>query len=55
MGKEAQPPMKDKPSKDSFTIRDVVPQAKDVESKSKFDSVHSKAADPKKDPLKEKA
>ena len=55
MGKEAQPPMKDKPSKDSLTIRDVVSQAKDAESKSKSDGVHSKAVDPKKDPLKDKA
>ena len=55
MGKEAQPPMKDKPSEDSLTIRDVVSQAKDVESKSKADGVHSKATDPKKDPFKDKA
>ena len=47
--------MKDKPSKDSITIRDAVLQAKDVESKSKADGAHSKAADPKKDPLKDKA
>ena len=47
--------MKDKPSEDSLTIRDVVSQAKDVESKSKVDDVHSKATDPKKDPLKDKA
>ena len=53
--KEAQPPTKDKPSDDSFTIRDVVSQAKDVESKSKVDGPHSEAADPKKDPLKDKA
>ena len=51
VGKEAQPPMKDKPSEDSLIIRDVVSQAKDSESKSKADGVHSKAADPKKDPL----
>ena len=51
MGKEAQPPMKDKPSEDSLTIRDVVSQAKDSKSKSKANGVHSKATDPKKDPL----
>ena len=51
MGKEAQPPMKDKPFEDSLIIRDVVSQAKDLESKSKADGVHSKVADPKKDPL----
>ena len=48
MHKEAQPPMKDKPSKDSLTIRDVVSQAKDAESKSKADGAHSEAADLKK-------
>ena len=47
--------MKDKPFKDSLTIRDVVSQAKDAEFKSKAGNVHSKAADPKKDPLKDKA
>ena len=46
--------MKDKPSEDSFTIRDVVLQAKDAEVKSKADDVHSKAADPKKDLSKTK-
>ena len=55
MGKEAQPPMKDKPSEDSLTIRDVVSQAKDMEVKSKADNVHSKAVDHKKDRLQNKA
>ena len=55
MGKEAQPPMKDKPTEDSFTIRDMVLQAKDAEIKSKVDDVHSNATSPKKDPLKDKA
>ena len=55
MDKEAQPPTKDKPFEDSLTIRDVVSQAKDVESKSKTDGAHSEAADPKKDLLKDKA
>ena len=55
MDKEAQPPAKDKPSEDSFTIRDVVSQAKDAESKSKAKGAHSEAADPKKDPPKDKA
>ena len=53
--KEAQPPTKDKPSEDSLTIRDVVSQAKDAESKSKAEGAHSEAANPKKDPLKDKA
>ena len=53
--KEAQPPTKDKPSDDSLTIRDVVSQAKDVESKSKADGAHFEVTDPKKDPLKDKA
>ena len=52
---EAQSPMKDKPSKDSLTIRDVVSQARDVESKSKADGTHFEVANPKKDPLKDKA
>ena len=55
MGKEAQPPMKDKPLEDSLTIRDVVSQAKDAEFKSKVEDVHSKATDSKKDPLQNKA
>ena len=49
MGKEAQSPMKAKPSKDVLTIKDVVSQAKDAEAKSKAGDVHSEAADPKKD------
>ena len=53
--KEAQPPTKDKPSEGSLTIKDVVLQAKDAESKSKADGAHSEAADPKKNPLKDKA
>ena len=53
--KEAQPPIKDKPSEDSLRIRDVVSQAKDTESKSKTEGAYSKAVDPKKDPLKDKA
>ena len=53
--KEAQPPAKDKPSEDSFTIRDVILQAKDAESKSKAKGAHFEAADPKKDPPKDKA
>ena len=53
--KVAQPPTKDKPSEDSLTIRDVVSQAKDAESKSKANGVHSEVVDPKKDPLKDKA
>ena len=53
--KEAQPPIKDKPSKDSLTIRDVVSQAKDVEFKSKAKGAHSKVADYKKNPPKDKA
>ena len=52
--KEAQPPMKDKPSEDSLTIRDVVSQAKDTESKSKADGAHSEATDPKKYPFNDK-
>ena len=55
MGKEAQPPMMDKPFRDSLTIRDVVSQAKDAEVKSKADDVHSKAADPKEDLQQDKA
>ena len=55
VNKEAQPPTNDKLSEDSLTIRDVVSQAKDAESKSKADGAHSEATDPKKDPLKDKA
>ena len=55
MDREAQPPTKDKPSEDSLRIRDVVSQAKDTESKSKTEGAYSKAVDPKKDPLKDKA
>ena len=55
MDKEAQPPTKDKPFEDSLTIRGVVSQAKVVESKSKADGAHFEVADPKKDPLKDKA
>ena len=44
--------MKDKPSKDLLTIRDVVSQAKDTESKSKANGAHSEATDPKKIPSK---
>ena len=47
--------MKDKPSENSLTIRDVLSQAKDAESKHKADGVPSKAADPEKDPSKDKA
>ena len=42
--------MKANASKDAFTIRDVVSQAKDVEAKSKAGDVHSEVADPQKDP-----
>ena len=42
--KEAQPPTKDKSSKDFLTIRDVVSQAKDAEYKSKAEGAHSEAA-----------
>ena len=37
------------------TIRDVLSQAKDAESKHKAYGVPSKAADPEKDPSKDKA
>ena len=47
--------MKDKPSEDSLTIKDVLSQAKDTESKHKADGVHSEATDPEKDPPKDKA
>ena len=47
--------MKDKPFEDSLTIKDVLSQAKDAESKHKANGVHSEAADPKKDPSKAKA
>ena len=47
--------MKDNPSEDSLTIKDVVSWAKDAKSKSKTDGAHSKVANPKKDPLKDKA
>ena len=53
--KEAQPPTKDKPFEDSLTIKDVVSQAKNAESKSKAEGAHSEATDPKKDLLKDKA
>ena len=55
VGKEALPPIMDKPSKDSLIIKDVVSQAKDAESKHKANGVHSEAADPEKDPPKDKA
>ena len=53
--KEAQPPTKDKPSEDSLTIRDVVSQAKDAESKSKSEGAHPEVANPMKGPPKDKA
>ena len=55
VSKEALPPIMDKPSEDSLTIKDVVSQAKDAESKHKANGVHSEAADPEKDPSKDKA
>ena len=55
MDKEAQPPEKDKPSKDSLTIRDVVSQAKEAESKSKAKGACSEAADLEKNAAKDKA
>ena len=53
--KDVQPPTKAQHSKDALKIKDVVSKAKDVESKSKVDGVHSKATDPKKDPPQDKA
>ena len=47
--------MKDNPSEDSLTIKDVVSWAKDAKSKSKANGAHFKAVDPKKDSLKDKA
>ena len=55
MDKEAQPPTKDKPSKDTLTIRDVILRAKGAESKSKAEGDHPETADPAKSPLKDKA
>ena len=47
--------MKDKPSEDSLTIRDVLSQAKDAESKHKADGVPSETTNTEKDPSKDKA
>ena len=55
MDKEAQPPTKDKPSEDSLTIRNVISQAKDTESKSKDEGAHPETANPMKGPPKDKA
>ena len=55
VSKEAQPPMKDKPSEDSLMIKDVVSQAKDTEAKSKANDINSEVADPRKDPPSAKA
>ena len=55
MGKEAQPPLKAKPSEDALTIRDVIVQAKDAELKSQAEDSQSEKADPKKDPPQAKA
>ena len=52
---EAQLLMKAMPSKDAFTTRDVVPQAKDAELKSQAGNSQSEKADPKKDPPQVKA
>ena len=52
--KEAQQPAKDKPSEDSLTIRDVVSQAKEAESKSRTEGACSEAANSGKDAAKDK-
>ena len=52
--KEAQQSAKDKPSKDFLTIRDVVLQAKEAESKSRTKGACSEVADPEKDVVKDK-
>ena len=52
--KEAQQPAKDKPSEDSLTIRDVVSQAKEAESKSKTEGVCFEVADLEKNTAKDK-
>ena len=52
---EAQPPAKDKSSKDALTIRDVVLRAKDAESKSKAGDDYPEIDGPAKSPTKDKA
>ena len=52
---EAQPPAKDKSSKDALTIRDVVLRAKDAESKSKAGDDYLETDGPAKSPTKDKA
>ena len=54
-GKEAQPPMKAKPSKDTLTIKDVVSQDKEAELKSQAEDSQSEKVDPQKDPPQAKA
>ena len=55
VGKEAQPTMKAKPSKDTLTIKDVVFQDKEAELKSQAEDSQSEKADPEKDPPQAKA
>ena len=54
MDKEAQQPAKDKPSEDSLTIKDVISQAKEAESKSKTEGACFEAVDPEKNVDKDK-
>ena len=49
-GKETLPSAKDTPSEDALTIKDVVSQAKEAESKSKIGSAELKAADSNEGP-----
>ena len=55
VGKEAQPPMKAKPSKDTLTIKDVVSQDKEAELKSQAEDSQSEKVDPQMDPPQAKA
>ena len=52
MGKKARPTMKDNPSEDSLTIKDVVSWAKDAKSKSKTDGLIPRLLIPRKIPSK---
>ena len=51
---QAQQLAKEKPSEDSFMIRDVVSQAKEAKSKSQTEGACSEAVDPEKNAAKDK-